>query len=80
MGRVLRCVVIASIAFASKASAQADVNLRDILVALTNDARIRSQVVASGAQAPSATAGGTLTPPGGPTVMLPGVLQPRRLP
>ena len=37
MGRVLRCVVIASIAFASKASAQADVNLRNILVALTND-------------------------------------------
>jgi hypothetical protein len=202
MGRVLRCVVIASIAFASKASAQADVNLQNTLVALTNaaevtlltplrggvtevtsfrspvrlsvaeaaeaierarrqlanlsvprptglqlatalfggavdspagrtalagvvpgtgDARIRSQVIPSGAlpQAPSAAAGGTgmsageityaiqlavqqlaangitdptpeqvriaivggtISPPGGPTLILPGVLQPRRFP
>jgi hypothetical protein len=40
MGPVLRCVVIASIAFASKASAQADVNLQNILVALTNAAEV----------------------------------------
>lgn len=73
MGRILRCVVAALTVFACEAWAQADANLQSLFVGLTQGSEV-TLVTPTADQIRIAMFGGTLTPPSGPAVLLPGVV------